>query len=56
MFIVGEAVDEDSLDVHRRDRLASYKVPERFFFVNELPKTGLGKVIKQELVTLLPSR
>ena len=56
VFIVGEAVDEDSLDVHCRDRLASYKVPERFFFVNELPKTGLGKVIKQELVTLLPSR
>lgn len=56
VFIIGGATDEKSLDTHCRAQLAAYKVPAGFFFVNELPKTGLGKVIKQDLVTLLPSR
>ncbi len=32
-----------------RDRLAGYKKPKRVIFVNELPKTVSGKIIKREL-------
>ena len=56
VFVVGGALDQRSLEMHCSARLASYKVPAGFFFVDELPKTGLGKVIKQDLVTLLPIR
>ncbi len=35
-----------------RTRLAGYKVPKRVLFVEELPKTGAGKVDKLELTRL----
>jgi acyl-CoA synthetase (AMP-forming)/AMP-acid ligase II len=39
-----------------REHLASYKVPRSVTFVDELPKTGSGKVLKRDLRTaLLPA-
>jgi fatty-acyl-CoA synthase/long-chain acyl-CoA synthetase len=39
-----------------REHLASYKVPRSVTFVDELPKTGSGKVLKRELrAALLPA-
>jgi fatty-acyl-CoA synthase len=32
-----------------RDRLAGYKKPKRVIFLDELPKTVSGKIIKREL-------
>jgi acyl-CoA synthetase (AMP-forming)/AMP-acid ligase II len=32
-----------------RDHLAGYKVPRSVTFIDELPKTGSGKVLKREL-------
>ena len=32
-----------------RDHLAGYKVPRSVSFIDELPKTGSGKVLKREL-------
>jgi len=32
-----------------RDRLAGYKKPKKVIFVEELPKTVSGKIIKREL-------
>jgi len=32
-----------------RDRLAGFKKPKKVFFVDELPKTVSGKIIKREL-------
>jgi acyl-coenzyme A synthetase/AMP-(fatty) acid ligase len=32
-----------------KDQLASYKMPQRLFFLPELPKNPGGKVIKNEL-------
>jgi acyl-CoA synthetase (AMP-forming)/AMP-acid ligase II len=46
------AVDEASLRRLCRDRLAPYKVPERILFVDALPKSSLGKVLKRELIEL----
>jgi acyl-CoA synthetase (AMP-forming)/AMP-acid ligase II len=46
------AVDEASLCRLCRDRLAPYKVPERILFIDALPKSSLGKVLKRELIEL----
>ena len=32
-----------------RDRMASYKRPEKVFFMDELPRNPMGKVIKRDL-------
>ena len=41
--------DEASLIEHLRAHLAGYKVPRSFTWVDELPKTGSGKILKREL-------
>ena len=40
------AVTEEELRQFTRDRLAHFKVPQRFHFVDELPKTATGKIQK----------
>lgn len=47
--------DERQLIEHCRRQLARYKVPARIVFVPELPKTGTGKVQRQELRARLPA-
>jgi acyl-CoA synthetase (AMP-forming)/AMP-acid ligase II len=42
-------VDDDAVISFAREHLASYKVPRSVTFVDELPKTGSGKVLKREL-------
>ncbi|MBU1566931.1 MAG: long-chain fatty acid--CoA ligase [Proteobacteria bacterium] len=39
-----------------KGRLASYKVPKRVFFTETLPKTGSGKVHKQEIKASISSK
>ena len=45
----GEPVGDDDLREFARDRLAHFKVPTRFEFVDELPKTATGKILRREL-------
>ena len=33
-----------------RDKLARYKIPHFFAFVDRLPRNALGKVLKRELI------
>jgi fatty-acyl-CoA synthase len=47
-FIVGSA-EADELDVHMLQRIARFKRPKRYLFVDELPKNSYGKVLKREL-------
>lgn len=47
-FIVGE-VDTAELDAHLLDRIARFKRPKRYEFIDELPKNSYGKVLKREL-------
>ncbi len=42
----GETLDETGLITFLRERLAGYKVPKTVVFVEELPKTGAGKIDK----------
>jgi len=57
VFVVGgDSLNEEALTEHCRENLASYKMPSGVFFVEALPKTGLGKVVKQDLIDQLPVR
>jgi len=47
-FVVGSA-DEDELDEHLLQRIARFKRPKRYEFIDELPKNSYGKVLKREL-------
>jgi acyl-CoA synthetase (AMP-forming)/AMP-acid ligase II len=45
----GSSLDAAGLQVYGREHLASYKVPRSVHFVDEIPKTGTGKVLKRVL-------
>ena len=45
----GKQADPDVLEAHCRTRLAGYKVPKRFEFVEELPRGATGKVRRRVL-------
>jgi acyl-CoA synthetase (AMP-forming)/AMP-acid ligase II len=47
-FVVGTATEGD-LDAHLLDRIARFKRPKRYVYVDELPKNSYGKVLKREL-------
>lgn len=47
-FVVGSASAAD-LDAHLLQRIARFKRPKRYEFVDELPKSSYGKVLKREL-------
>lgn len=49
----GERVDEAALAELAVDRLANYKRPRRYVFVDAFPVNASGKVLKQELVARL---
>ncbi len=45
----GEAAAEKEIISFAKDRVAAYKYPRRVTFVDELPKTATGKILKREL-------
>jgi acyl-CoA synthetase (AMP-forming)/AMP-acid ligase II len=45
----GATVTVDDLQAHTRSRIAGYKVPRSIEFVNALPLSGAGKVLKRAL-------
>lgn len=47
-----ERTDSSALAEFLRTRLARYKVPKRFIFVDSLPKNSAGKVLARELRSL----
>jgi crotonobetaine/carnitine-CoA ligase len=49
----GPPAPED-LRVHVAAHLAAFKVPEAVYFVDELPRTATGKIIKKRLREMLP--
>ena len=52
--VVASEVDEAVLLGHCRTHLAPYKLPRAVFFIEELPRSSVGKVRKDELVRALP--
>jgi acyl-CoA synthetase (AMP-forming)/AMP-acid ligase II len=45
----GADVTQETVTKHAREHLASYKVPRSISWLDELPKTGSGKILKREL-------
>jgi acyl-CoA synthetase (AMP-forming)/AMP-acid ligase II len=45
----GADLDEEAVTAHARAHLARYKVPRSISWLDELPKTGSGKILKREL-------
>ena len=52
----GHQADEKDLDFFCLERIARFKRPKRYVFVDELPKNATGKVLKRELRELLRPR
>jgi long-chain acyl-CoA synthetase len=44
------SIDEDALIEHCRDHLARYKCPTKILFVDELPRSVTGKLVRRELI------
>ncbi len=51
-----QSVTDEELSLMLSDKLAKYKVPHRFVFFEEMPKTGYGKVTKKLIREELISR
>lgn len=49
----GATVDEAEIVAYCRANLARYKVPERFVYVDKLPRNQMGKVPRPEVVEML---
>jgi len=52
LFVIpktGASLDEDKVKAFLKDRIARWWMPDRIHFVDELPRTGTGKVMKTEL-------
>lgn len=52
----GMTLSVDEVQAHARERIASYKKPKHVFFVDELPRSGVGKVLKRDLRGIAVSR
>ena len=51
-FIVtkeGETLKQEEVTQYCKDNLAAYKVPKMFEFIDELPKSAVGKVLRRKL-------
>mgnify|MGYP006282668843 CR=1 FL=1 len=52
LYVVPEAgagIDPEQLRRHCRENLTAYKVPKRIEFIDELPKSNVGKILRREL-------
>jgi acyl-CoA synthetase (AMP-forming)/AMP-acid ligase II len=45
----GRLLNESALIAYGREHLTSYKVPRSITFLDEIPRTGSGKILKREL-------
>ena len=54
-FIVGDA-SEDELNAYLASRIAKFKLPKRYVFIDVLPRTPYGKVEKAKLAKTLSSQ
>ena len=52
----GESASEEELIAFCKERMAAYKYPRKIEFIEELPKTATGKILRRELRNLEVSR
>ncbi|TSA27583.1 MAG: o-succinylbenzoate--CoA ligase [Ignavibacteriales bacterium] len=51
--IVSETISEDVIKDFLKEKIASYKIPKRFFIINEIPRNEMGKANRAELLKQL---
>ena len=54
-FLVGRPVPDSELDALCREHLVAYKIPVAFHWIDELPRSEVGKLLRKQLMPLLPS-
>nr|WP_261797741.1 hypothetical protein [Kurthia senegalensis] len=47
--VEGSPLTEEELIAYCKERMASYKIPKRFVFIDELPRSTSGKLLKDHL-------
>jgi acyl-CoA synthetase (AMP-forming)/AMP-acid ligase II len=47
--VPGETLEPDELIAHCRKLIGGYKIPRRYVFLDELPKSAMNKILKNEL-------
>jgi len=47
--VPGETLTDEELIEHCRGRIGGYKIPRRYAFLDELPKSAMNKILKNEL-------
>jgi acyl-CoA synthetase (AMP-forming)/AMP-acid ligase II len=52
----GAVVTDQEMIAHCRGRIAGYKIPRRYAFFVELPKSAMNKILKNELRRLYGSQ
>jgi o-succinylbenzoate---CoA ligase len=52
---IGSALTEESLLPYIAERLARYKLPHAIYFIEQLPRNSAGKLVRRELLKLLPT-
>ena len=48
-FLVGDPVPDSQLDALCREHLVAYKVPAAYRWVDELPRSEVGKILRRQL-------
>lgn len=51
--VVAGKIDENDLRIFLKGKIAGYKIPKEYFFIDEIPKTEMGKVNRLLLFNLL---
>ena len=49
VLMPGETLSEEELIAYCRENLASYKAPRSIVFIDELPKSAVGKILRREI-------
>jgi long-chain acyl-CoA synthetase len=51
LFVVKKnaSLTADAIRAYCRDNLTAYKVPKHYEFINEVPKSNVGKILRKEL-------
>jgi len=52
----GKTLTQPDVVKHCRNRIGGFKIPRQMEFVKELPKSAMGKILKNELRSLYGSR
>jgi acyl-CoA synthetase (AMP-forming)/AMP-acid ligase II len=45
----GKTLTDEELIEHCRGKIGGYKIPRRYVFLDELPKSAMNKILKNEL-------